>query len=742
MCCAYTVVLALVAFAALAACLASLHLKAVASLSADDTLSVGTLRSRVFEHSGAAAVAVLRADEAVRAPRAESAPVAVNVQLINCGGHLQSADGEALDSALACWEDVVRKFSPRTVSSTDGQVTSGQPFCRSLANLAAQPHVELALELGTWKGGGSSLCMGKAFARTAGRLITVEFVIDMWLQARKTLAPYPVACVLGATIPAAELPSEADVVAAGGVSAPGSPTDARWTTWLAADRKGAEAQPEGLAVLEPLCKANVFDLVVLDGGEFSGIPEWAAIERDQVLAEWDGATGKWTKGIRYVAMDDTRTYKNRANFKEFTASSEWTLLEGNQAERNGWAIFERAKRDAAVAVPLADEVVRAPRPETAPVAVNVQLINCGRHLQSADGDFGSAPNASAAWWIVDNTFCPFSFCPTLEYTESPAPHISTKLKENNCVTSNMGIMDTLLPTNDGHGIVVDVGANDGSDYSLHAIRKGYLVYAFEPVKSTADLFVQTMKTHGFGNKVSVVRVTPGEPAVVPKTPLADHVVLFVAAAGARTSKMSISLSAIHETTSLIAGNGNGEGSNNVDIAVVKLDDLISAAQRVKLMKIDAQGFEPEVLRGASRLLGHGKIDKITLEFWPKGIERGGNNPVRMLEVLWRKGWQCFDWSTNDHISNDRPSDFVGFVGAFYQRYGGQKCHDEACWKFGLWDELFCAPTGQTMAAVDDEAAATDADDRSGRGADVENERRLAAAATPPAITLSPASISK
>jgi hypothetical protein len=71
-------------------------------------------------------------------------------------------------------------------------------------------------------------------------------------------------------------------------------------------------------------------------------------------------------------MDDTRTYKNRANFKEFTASSEWTLLEGNQAERNGWAIFERAKRAAAVAVLRADQAVRAPRPETAPVAIKFQ----------------------------------------------------------------------------------------------------------------------------------------------------------------------------------------------------------------------------------------------------------------------------------------------------------------------------------------------------------------------------------
>ena len=68
----------------------------------------------------------------------------------------------------------------------------------------------------------------------------------------------------------------------------------------------------------------------------------------------------------------------------------------------------------------------------------------------------------------------------------------------------------------------------------------------------------------------------------------------------------------------------------------------------------------------------------------------------MLEDLWLKGWQCFDWSTNDHISNDRPSDFLGFVGAFHQRYGGKKCHDGDCWKFGLWDELFCAPTGQTF----------------------------------------------
>ena len=313
----------------------------------------------------AAAEATAEAEADAEAEAAALAPVlsplSLNLQLLNCGRHLQSAGSDTLDSALACWEDTVRGASStlHAVSGTDGQVTSQQPFCRSLANLAAQPHVELALELGTWKGGGSSLCMGKAFARTAGRLITVEFVIDMWLQARKTLAPYPVACVLGATIPTASLPTQAEVIAGGGLT--GSPAEetpkqvATWSGWLAADRKGAEAQPEGLAVLEPLCKANVFDLVVLDGGEFSGIPDWAAIERNQVLAEWDGATGEWTKGIRYVAMDDTRTYKNRAVFKEFTASSDWTLLDGDQAERNGWAIFERAKGTKAVAVLRANE---------------------------------------------------------------------------------------------------------------------------------------------------------------------------------------------------------------------------------------------------------------------------------------------------------------------------------------------------------------------------------------------------
>ena len=99
-----------------------------------------------------------------------------------------------------------------------------------------------------------------------------------------------------------------------------------------------------------------------------------------------------------------------------------------------------------------------------------------------------------------------------------------------------------------------------------------------------------------------------------------------------------------------------------------------------LLKIDTQGHELGVLRGAQRLFEEERINMVELEFWPKGMTAGGANAVEVLDFLHSFGFMCFDYSRNKHIPPNRPSDFEGFVASFD---GGR---DNG---FGAWDELVC-----------------------------------------------------
>ena len=121
------------------------------------------------------------------------------------------------------------------------------------------------------------------------------------------------------------------------------------------------------------------------------------------------------------------------------------------------------------------------------------------------------------------------------------------------------------------------------------------------------------------------------------------------------------------------------GKQPIDVKALRLDAVV-ANQDVHLLKIDTQGHELSVLRGAQRLFEEERINIVELEFWPKGMEAGGVNAVEVLDYLHGFGFMCFDYSRNKHIPPNRPNDFEGFVGSF----DGSK--DSG---FGAWDELVC-----------------------------------------------------
>jgi hypothetical protein len=221
-------------------------------------------------------------------------------------------------------------------------------------------------------------------------------------------------------------------------------------------------------------------------------------------------------------------------------------------------------------------------------------------------------------------------------------------------------------------LVVDVGACDGSDWAIPAANKrGHTVIAFEPMPANVDRLMRAALTQ----KVAVV----AEDSVPAVWPLDGKVHLFAAAVSDRAGQAQMHSKA--ELASVVPQDfyPTPPGGAPTQVPVLRLDDVIRN-QNIHLLKIDTQGNELKVLRGAEGLFRHRRVNIVQLEFWPKGVAQGGDDPVGVLDFLYRHGFMCFDYSLNRHIPASRPGDFEGFVASFDpHRDGG----------FGGWDELVC-----------------------------------------------------
>jgi len=132
---------------------------------------------------------------------------------------------------------------------------------------------------------------------------------------------------------------------------------------------------------------------------------------------------------------------------------------------------------------------------------------------------------------------------------------------------------------DASGTLVDVGAHIGSlSLPFAAARPGWRVVAIEAFYQLADVVRDSASRNGISN-VEVLSVAAGAAAGVADFPAAE-----------------LSFSGNFGSLGLVA---NGvEGTRKVNVR--PLDDI--APPETCLVKVDVEGFEPSVLRGAQRLL--------------------------------------------------------------------------------------------------------------------------------------------
>jgi FkbM family methyltransferase len=190
------------------------------------------------------------------------------------------------------------------------------------------------------------------------------------------------------------------------------------------------------------------------------------------------------------------------------------------------------------------------------------------------------------------------------------------------------------------GIYVDIGANIGSCVMQMLSRPDVSqVVAFEP--SPANLFYLTN---------SVREAAMGDANILRK------LMLYPKALGSERS--------VHKLFEQPGNAGNtgvdttvmGSEMNGVTIETITLDEVFMSGSfppYIHLMKVDAQGYEVKILKGAQRLLASGAVNALHLEVAPWWLAGQKTSVLEYLSQLHEKMYDMRPLSSPHFLSTDQ-----------------------------------------------------------------------------------------
>jgi FkbM family methyltransferase len=185
-------------------------------------------------------------------------------------------------------------------------------------------------------------------------------------------------------------------------------------------------------------------------------------------------------------------------------------------------------------------------------------------------------------------------------------------------------------------IAIDAGAHIGlfAIQMAAAVGRSGIVYAFEPFGPNADLVERSIAENEFG----------------------DRMVLRRAAVGAEsgTATLTFPFETLNTGGAYVVRPGTAPmpGHRTTEVPIVALDDL-DIRRPVRLIKMDVEGAEPLVVRGAARLLAEDR-PLIVSELHPSQLERvSGASAADFLDEMRGLGYRP---TTIDGAPIDRTPD--------------------------------------------------------------------------------------
>lgn len=170
---------------------------------------------------------------------------------------------------------------------------------------------------------------------------------------------------------------------------------------------------------------------------------------------------------------------------------------------------------------------------------------------------------------------------------------------------DLRVTETLWRLLDTGELAIDAGANIGYMTSIMAVRTGHTgrVIACEPWPENWAQLNQNVQRWQQENGLNNV--------VTHELALADH-------SGCARFRLpfdsgNLGLGALVDPLAAVGSTPHGQAPNEIEVRVGQLDDLVGAESAVGLLKIDVEGHELTVLRGAEKLLAAGRIRDIVFE---------------------------------------------------------------------------------------------------------------------------------
>jgi FkbM family methyltransferase len=172
-------------------------------------------------------------------------------------------------------------------------------------------------------------------------------------------------------------------------------------------------------------------------------------------------------------------------------------------------------------------------------------------------------------------------------------------------------------------VVIDIGAHIGlfAVRAAQLIKEGGRVYAFEPAPKTNALLLKTIQINGMENIIE-----PRNEAIAEK----DGVTHFNASD--TEGDNSNSLVEYRKDRHL----------NKIEVRIVSVDNFIRSKNlsKVNFIKIDAEGYEYNVLKGAEQTFKK-FLPKAILALHPKAIQANGDSLEEIYDFLFNARYNIF-----------------------------------------------------------------------------------------------------
>ncbi|SHK36037.1 methyltransferase, FkbM family [Roseomonas rosea] len=188
-------------------------------------------------------------------------------------------------------------------------------------------------------------------------------------------------------------------------------------------------------------------------------------------------------------------------------------------------------------------------------------------------------------------------------------------------------------------VVLDVGANLGLTVLPAARSVGATgrVIAVEPASRIAGLLRRSLAMNGLDGRVELHRC----------------------AAGAEAGRAVLNMGPISGHSSLLGLPG---AERTEEVEVRPLDALVAPGTRVRLAKVDVEGYEAEAWRGMRRIVAENPGLVLLVEFGPEHLRRAGTTPAAWMALFTEAGFRAFEVDEADGVLRPvRPLEALGEV---------------------------------------------------------------------------------